>query len=104
MDCVTPSIPEEVKQATRDYIEENNEVGMWLNEKCIITNNKKDMMTPTDLFNLFKNDIPSSSCKNAGDFGKGMSFNWYKVSKHNGAKYYKGIKYNNYMINDEESI
>ena len=102
MDCTTPHIPDEVKESTKEYIEENNEVGMWLKEKCIITNNKKDMMTPTDMFNLFKNDNTSSSCRNPGEFGKAMSFNGYKVSKHDGKFYYKGIKYNNYMIDDEE--
>lgn len=101
-ECNTFTPPEEVQKETKAYFDENNEVGMWMNEKCIITNDKKDMMTPTDLFQLFKQDNPLTTVKNPVEFGKMMSFNNFKVSKYNGGKYYKGIKYNNYQIDDEE--
>jgi hypothetical protein len=35
-------------------------------------------------------------------FGKMMGFNGYKLSSYNGLKYYKGIKYNNYHIEEED--
>lgn len=95
-------IPDEVKAATNDYFEENNEVGMWFNEKCVVTNDMKDKITPTELYQLFKHDNPMSSCRGVVEFGKLMSFNGYKTTKSNGALVYKGIKYNNnYMIDDD---
>lgn len=101
-ECKTFVPPEEVQKETKAYFDENNEVGMWLTEKCIITNDKKDMMTPTSLFQLFKQDVPMSSITNVREFGKMMSFNNFKTSRSNGIDYYKGIKYNNYLINDNE--
>lgn len=101
-ECKTFIPPEEVQIETKAYFDENNEVGMWLNEKCIITNNNKDMITPTELFQLFKQDNPMSSLSRPSEFGKMMSFNNFKVSKYAGTPYYKGIKYNQYLIEDDD--
>jgi P4 family phage/plasmid primase-like protien len=100
-ECKIMQTPDEVKAETNAYFEENNEVGMWLDAKCIVTNDNKDRITPTDLFQLFNNDNKCSSIR-LPEFGKMMAFNGYRVSKHGGTNYYKGIKYNNYLIDDEE--
>jgi P4 family phage/plasmid primase-like protien len=100
--CQPLQPPEEVKNETKIYFEENNEVGMWLNQQCIITNNKKDMITPTELYLLFKQDNATSSIRDVRDFGKSMSFNKFVLSSYNGSKYYKGIKYNDYKIQDDD--
>lgn len=101
-ECKTFTQPEEVQKETKAYFDENNEVGMWINEKCILTNNKNDMITPTELFQLFKQDNPMSSLTRPSEFGKMMKFNGFETKKSNGKETYRGIQYMNYLINDDE--
>lgn len=95
--------PEEVKKETKAYFDENDEVGMWFKDKCTVTNDPKDRMTPTEMFYLFKQDNPGANCKRVEDFGKGMSMNGHTASKHDGGRYYKCIKYNGYLIRDDNT-
>jgi P4 family phage/plasmid primase-like protien len=101
-ECNMLIAPEEVQVETKTYFDENNEVGMWLNEKCMMTNDKKDMMTPTEMYQLFKQDVPMTSITRASEFGKMMRFNNFKTSRSNGIEYYKGIKYNTQHIEEDD--
>lgn len=88
----TIPIPEEVKEESKDYFEENNEVGSWIKEKCTMTNNRDDKYTTQELYNLFKDDNKGTTL-DPKRFGMAMTFNKLPSSKSDGIRYYRGIKY-----------
>ena len=84
-------IPPECKQTTSEYIENNNPVLVFLQQKCILTENDKDTIKIQELYNEFK-------CFNKEDkvdtsrFYKDMAFNGLEIKKSHGNRIYKGIK------------
>lgn len=88
----TMPIPDEVKEESKEYFEDNNEVGAWLKEKCIVSNDRSDKYTTQELFNLFKDDNKGTSLDHIR-FGMAMAFNKHSSTKSDGVRYYRGIKY-----------
>lgn len=85
-------VPDDVSKENNDYFDDNNEIGGWLKEKIVNTNDRNDRYTTTELFNLYKMDNHGSTL-NPTSFGKLMTFNKYEQKKSNGVRYYTCIKH-----------
>jgi len=80
----------EVKAATQEYLDDNNQVGTWLNENIDITNDKKDKIRLTDLHDNYV-VITKSKCS-VKMFTKAMTYNGFTAVK-NSVMVYCGLKF-----------
>ena len=83
--------PQEVVDATNEYIEDNNSIGGWLAETYEATGSNTDFVTAAEVFRDFKSDnimvrISASAFKNA------LSFNGWSSRKSMGVMKYYGYK------------
>ena len=85
-------MPEDSRDSTTEYINENNPVLGFLNNKCIITNNSKDFISKSDLYNHFKYN--SSEKLDEVNFKRGMIFNGFdeKKSPCGNIRGFRGVK------------
>lgn len=81
--------PEHVVNATNEYIEENNPVGLWLNDNYMITNNPEDRVKVDELYTDF---YPKPTGFTKKKFGQYMSQLGLKSKISNGSRYYTGLQ------------
>jgi P4 family phage/plasmid primase-like protien len=92
--------PSSVTNATKEYMEDNNPVAVWLNEHYQFTGSKDDMVAVETLYDAFKNNSKSDITKIK--FGRFMSLLKYKSEVVKGNKrYYKGLKL---VVNENECM
>ena len=84
-------IPNECKQTTDEYIENNNPVLVFLQQRCIITEDNKDKIKTQELFNQFKYFNREDKI-DVSRFYKDMAFNGFEICKSHGDRIFKGIK------------
>lgn len=98
-------LPKNVKEATNEYIEENNPVGLWLKEKYEMTSNNNDKIKARELYNDFLKDSEKEITEK--EFARQMDYNNVnKIKK--GCVFYTHIKRitstNECQINDEDIL
>jgi putative DNA primase/helicase len=94
------SEPEEVIQATSQYITENNPVSRWLSEAYTITNNMNDRVTSEELYRSFMEDNPEQRSVSKKKFGSYMGLLGFKSLVSNGSRYFRGIEKKCVIDND----
>lgn len=67
-------LPEQVREASRGYMEDNNPVGLWLKEHFIVTNSRDDHFTFTQMFERYRIDTKDMEMTQK-DFNKAMNSN-----------------------------
>ena len=82
--------PIEVKEATQDYLDDNNQVGIWILEKFDITNDTNDKIKMSELYHLYTLDIKSRCSIKM--FSKAMTYNGYIAKKIKTGLIYVGFK------------
>ena len=82
--------PVEVKEATQAYIDDNNQIGTWLNENFEITNNQVDNIKMSDIYAFYIQE--SKSRCSIIMFSKAMTYNGHIAKKYSGCMIYMGIK------------
>lgn len=92
--------PEQVVNATKEYIEENNPVGLWLKDNYIITNNTEDRVKVEELYNDF---YPKPNGFTKKKFGHYMTQLGLK-SKTSHNRYYCGLKKKQIEEDDTENL
>lgn len=106
----TITLPNEVVNSSKQYMEDNNPVGIWLRENFEITQNDDDKILAEHMYNMYK-CVDRNITKTA--FGKSMTeLNGVdkKISKVKGSKisklYYIGIKHQQQILegHDEETV
>lgn len=80
----------EVKAATQDYLDDNNQVGMWLNENIEITDNKKDRIRLSEMYDNFVFNTKSKCSIKM--FAKSMNYNGLIAVKIS-VMVYTGVKF-----------
>lgn len=83
--------PPEVAYTTNEYIEDNNQIGVWLQEHYEITNDPNDKIRTMTLYHDFINDTSLKTISQKV-FSKAMVFNTIKPIKSDGIMVYKGLK------------
>jgi len=86
------TIPQEVKETTNEYMNENNFVQKFLDEYIEITNNKDDRIKKTELYSLYKTNTDDPLTKSK--FYYNMTQNGFLDKTYNGYKTYSGLKIN----------
>ena len=81
--------PNEVKEATTDYIDENNTLKFWIAENINFTQNSKDKIKTSKLFELYREN--NDNYKRIQDFLSAMKFNKINTVAVSGYRYFVGI-------------
>lgn len=89
--------PEEVKAATKEYLADNNIVGVWLNERIDITNDKADRIKSQEMYEMFSNDTKVKMTYKA--FMKAMRYNNINEIKNN-VMWFTGVKGKHVDVDD----
>jgi P4 family phage/plasmid primase-like protien len=101
----TLHLPNEVVEASRSYMEENNPVGLWLREHFEITNDDSDRILADDMWNMYKSMVDRNCGKvtfsRAMTETNGMAKKMYKTGRTT-RMYYIGIK--NLAMDQNDSI
>ena len=85
-------IPESVKAETKDYIQENNPVLSFIENKLIITNDDNDKIKTADMVKMYNTDEDNERQLTQKDFHKYFKFNNFVIKKTKGIRYYIGCK------------
>lgn len=102
---MTLVLPLEIINASRQYMEENNPIGIWLKDNFEITNDENDRVPVDEMWMLYKSMVDKNIAKNV--FGTSMTNmnninrKQIKVNKIN-RYYYIGIRKINTMLDEEE--
>ena len=80
------NIPQEVKETTNEYMNENNFVKKFLDEYIEITNNKDDRIKKTELYALYKTNTDDPLTKSK--FYYNMTQNGFLDKTYHGYKVY----------------
>ena len=83
--------PDEVKNATSQYISENNPVNRWLADRYTITNNLEDRISVEELYRSFVEDSADHRLVSKKKFGGYMGLLGYKSRHSTNIRYYQGI-------------
>ena len=92
--------PIEVKEATQDYLDDNNQVGIWILEKFDITNDQNDKIKMNELYQLYTLDTKSRCSIKM--FSKAMTYNSYVPKKIKTGLIYVGLKMKEGSILDSD--
>ena len=88
----TINIPDECKEFTKQYINDNNPIKDFIDNKIIKTDNKNDRIITSDLYKLFKSSTQDEKTT-AKKFYDDMLYNGFEKShKINGYQYYQFIQ------------
>lgn len=83
-------LPENVKKATNEYIEENNPVGVWLKDNYEMTSNVNDKIKARDMYNDFIKDC--NKYVSEKEFARQMDYNNVNKRKDRTGAFYTHIK------------
>ena len=105
-----PDTPEEIKEATKDYLESINKVGNFIEECLEVTHNKEDIITVEEAYTLYKAYDDDSPLKKTM-FKQRMVSSGFKEYKFKGRtrmefrdKYvYEGLKVRNNVMQSDET-
>jgi putative DNA primase/helicase len=81
--------PEEVRAATKEYLEENNPISTWFNQHYEVTHNDNDKISVDVMFEAF---YPKPEYFTKNKFGKFMAMLKHKSKPFHGTRFYIGIK------------
>jgi len=95
-------IPESIKQETDEYLNENNHVKKFLDGYITFTNNNKDRMKLSDLFDLYK--IKGDVALTKNKFNYNLKQNNIFQKKIGGILYFVGLKEKTESDNDNYDI
>ena len=82
-------LPDEVKQQNKEYLEENNNILLFINENCEITNDEKNKIKSSDL--LIKYNVYNDSKIDAKKLKQMMEYNRFKYKKMKDGYYYTNL-------------
>jgi putative DNA primase/helicase len=85
------SEPDEVKNATKKYISENNPVNGWLKERYTITDNLEDRISVEELYRSFVEDSADHRLISKKKFGGYMGLLGFKSKIGTDSRYYPGL-------------
>lgn len=97
-------LPHEVQESSKQYMEDNNPVGVWLRENFEVTHNEEDIILAEQLYTLYKNNVDKNMTKTA--FGKsitdlnGIAKKVLHINHNTTKSYFVGIKI--YSTEDDE--
>jgi P4 family phage/plasmid primase-like protien len=93
--------PQEVVDATDEYINDNNVIGEWLTTSYEATGSNTDRITAAELYRDFKSETPTSRMS-VSAFKNALSFNGWSSRKSMGVMTYFGYKRRAYNMVDED--
>ena len=82
-------IPDQIKNNTKDYIDDNNDVGLYIDQNFEITNNPKDRIKLCDAYLRYCEGDYQKLTK--GKFKYNMASNGYHLKKNKIGNFYPGI-------------
>jgi phage/plasmid-associated DNA primase len=95
-------IPENVKNETNDYMEDNNHLLGFIKNGLEITNNEKDRIKTSDLHSHYTTSQYKDKFLSPTDFKQLMLFNGFTIKKSGGLQYYINIKIKEFIDEDEK--
>jgi P4 family phage/plasmid primase-like protien len=95
------SIPSTVENETKEYLNENNPILDWLDNKVEITNDSKDRIKTSEIHKKYNDDDDIERHLNKTDMCKYMVFNGFEIKKIKGIRYYTGCKFKENYTNVE---
>lgn len=95
-------IPDEIKNNTNEYINDNNVVLSFIDEFLEVTNNPKDKVKTNMLYDLYKSKTENPLSRNK--FLYNMKQNGFIPKKIQGYSYFKNIKIREEQDEEEENI
>lgn len=87
----TLSQPEQVRAASKEYLDSNNQIKDWLDEFCVLTGNKSDSMKAKKLYEFYRSSTTGEVlCLNT--WTEQMTFTGITKSRNATGVHYFGIK------------
>ena len=84
-------IPDQIKNNTKDYIDDNNDVGLYIEQNFEITNNPKDRIKLCDAYPRYCEGDYQKLTKSK--FKYNMASNGYHLKKNKIGNFYSGIQF-----------
>ncbi len=92
--------PQEVVEASAEYIEDNNPLVAWLDMYMDVTNNPEDRITPTQLRQFYESDTKDKISKEK--FKKLLNMLGHVCKRSKSQRYYSGLKRKQMVMDDFE--
>lgn len=84
--------PEEVDEASKEYIDSCNTVLQWLQEHCEVANGKKGNVRGSEMYDHYRMSVGQGAL-NKKDFTKMMMMSNIRRSETSGIAFYRGIRF-----------